>query len=124
MIEEEILPYIPEGLQKEFKYLLGIYGENQKNEFLNRIYEQEIVPIEDVTPYNENRFNAIDGKALKNCDNLAAFIEATLSISHGVKSKELSQGKEHIRQKLKEKGKMKDADFYELALEIENYFEV
>jgi len=61
---------------------------------------------------------------LKNCDNLAAFIEATLSISHGVKSKELIQGKEHIRQKLKEKGKMGNADFYELALEIENYFGV
>ena len=55
---------------------------------------------------------------------MAAFIEATLSISHGVKSKELTQGKEHIRHKLKEKGKMGNADFYELALEIENYFGV
>jgi putative hydrolase of HD superfamily len=41
-----------------------------------------------------------------------------------VKSKELTQGKEHIRHKLKEKGKMGNADFYELALEIENYFGV
>ena len=124
MIEEEILPYLPEGLVKEFKYLLGLYGDNQKNEFLNRINENEITPVEDVSAYNEDRFNAIDGKALKNCDNLAAFIEATLSISHGVKSKELIQGKEHIRGKLKEKGKMGSADFYELALEIENYFGV
>ena len=31
---------------------------------------------------------------------------------------------EIIMSLLKEKGKMKDADFYELALEIENYFEV
>ncbi|MEZ7933874.1 MAG: HD domain-containing protein [Sulfurospirillum sp.] len=124
MIEEEILPYLPEGLIKEFKYLLGLYGDNQKNEFMNRIYEHEITAVEDLSHYNENKFNAIDGKALKNCDNLAAFIEATLSISHGVKSKELTQGKEHIRHKLKEKGKMGNADFYELALEIENYFGV
>jgi putative hydrolase of HD superfamily len=34
MIEEEILPYLPEGLIKEFKYLLGLYGDNQKNETL------------------------------------------------------------------------------------------
>ncbi len=114
MIEEEILPYLPEGLIKEFKYLLGLYGDNQKNEFMNRIFEHEITVVEDLSHYNENKFNAIDGKALKNCDNLAAFIEATLSISHGVKSKELTQGKEHIRHKLKEKGKIKRKDIEEI----------
>ncbi len=124
MIEEEILPYLPEGLIKEFKYLLGLYGDNQKDEFMNRINEHEITMVEDVSAYNEEKYNAIDGKALKNCDNLAAFIEATLSISHGVKSKELIQGKEHIRGKLKEKGQMENVDFYELALEIEKYLGV
>ena len=124
MIEEEILPYLPEGLIKEFKYLLGLYGDNQKDEFMNRINEHEITMVEDVSAYNEEKFNAIDGKALKNCDNLAAFIEATLSISHGVKSKELIQGKEHIRGKLKEKGKIGNVDFYKLALEIEKYLGV
>jgi len=124
MIEEEILPYLPEGLVNEFKYLLGLYGDNQKDEFMNRINENEIVMVEELSSYNEDKFNAIDGKALKNCDNLAAFVEATLSISHGVKSKELMQGKEHIRQKLKEKGMMENADFYRLALELEKYFGV
>jgi len=124
MIEEEILPYLPEGLVKEFKYLLGLYGDNQKDEFMNRINEHEITMVEDVSLYNEDKHNAIDGKALKNCDNLAAFIEATLSISHGVRSKELIQGKEHIRNKLKEKGKIGTVDFYELALEIEKYLGV
>ena len=124
MIEEEILPNLPESIIPEFKYLLGLYGDNQKNEFMNRIFEHEITCVESLTHYNENRFNAIDGKALKNCDNLAAFIEATLSISHGVKSKELTQGKEHIRQKLKEKGTMENADFYQLALDIEEYLGV
>ena len=124
MIEEEILPNLPESIIPEFKYLLGLYGDNQKNEFMNRIFEHKITCVESLTHYNENRFNAIDGKALKNCDNLAAFIEATLSISHGVKSKELTQGKEHIRQKLKEKGKMENADFYQLALDIEEYLGV
>ena len=124
MIEEEILPYLPEGMLKEFKYLLGLYGDNHKDEFLNKINVHEIEIVEDVSPYNDDKYNAIDGLALKNCDRLAAFIEATLSISHGVKSKELVQGKEYIRGKLKEKGKMDNADFYELALEIENYLGV
>lgn len=124
MIEEEILPNLPEGLVKEFKYLLGLHGENHKDEFMNRIYEHEIQEVEEPSHYNEERFNAIDGKALKNCDNLAAFIEATLSISHGVKSKELIQGKELILQKLKEKGKMASTDFHTLAMEIENYLGV
>ena len=124
MIEEEILPFLPEGLVKEFKYLLGLYGDNHKDEFLNKINVHEIEIVEDVSPYNDDKYNAIDGLALKNCDRLAAFIEATLSISHGVKSKELVQGKEYIRGKLKEKGKMDNADFYELALEIENYLGV
>ena len=94
MIEEEILPNLPENLIKEFKYLLGLHGNNHKDEFMNRICEHDIQEVEELSHYNEDRFNAIDGKALKNCDNLAAFIEAALSISHGVKSKELIQGKE------------------------------
>ncbi|WP_263832436.1 HD domain-containing protein [Sulfurospirillum oryzae] len=124
MIEEEILPYLPEGMVSTFKYLLGLYGDNQKDEFMNRINENGIEMVHDLSRYNEDKYNAIDGEALKNCDRIAAFIEATLSISHGVKSKELIQGKEHIRHKLKEKGKMGKADFYELAMEIENYLGV
>lgn len=124
MIEEEILPYLPESIVKPFKYLLGLYGNNQKDEFLNKINEHGIEIVEDLSAYNEDKYNAIDGFALKNCDRISAFIEATLSISHGVKSKELLQGREHIRQKLKENGKMGKIDFYQLALEIENYLGV
>ena len=82
-----------------FKYLLGLYGNNEKDEFLNKINEKKIIIVDTLATYNENRFNAIDGVALKNCDRLAAFIEAILSISHGVKSKELLQGKEYIYQR-------------------------
>lgn len=124
MIEEEILPFLPDNLVSSFKYLLGLYGDNQKNEFLNKINHTGIEIVEDLSAYNEDQYNAIDGEALKNCDRIAAFIEATLSISHGVKSKELIQGKEYIRGKLKEKGQMGNADFYQLALEIETYLGV
>ncbi|MBE0491466.1 MAG: HD family hydrolase [Sulfurospirillum sp.] len=122
MIENEILPYLPSKLLASFQYLLGLYGKNEKNEFLNKINENNHIKIVDsIDSYNENRYNAIDGKALKNCDRLAAFIEAVLSISHGVKSKELLQGKEFIKKTLKEKGKVTGVDFYTLALVIEDF---
>lgn len=124
MIEEEILVYLPENIIKPFKYLLGLYGDNQKDEFLNKINENGIEIVDNLEGYNEDKYNAIDGLALKNCDRISAFIEATLSISHGVKSKELIQGREHIKEALQEKGRMEKVDFYKLALEIELYLGV
>ncbi len=121
MIEDEILPYIPSNMQSHFKYLLGLYGDNQKDEFLNKINEKKIIIVDTLSTYNEDRFNAIDGVALKNCDRLSAFIEAVLSIAHGVKSKELIQGKEHIKSTLKVKGKVEGLNFCKLACEIEEY---
>ena len=121
MIEDEILPYIPSHIVENFKYLLGLYGDNEKDEFLNKINEKRIMVVDTLSTYNENKYNAIDGVALKNCDRLSAFIEAVLSISHGVKSKELVQGKEFIKNALKEKGKVDGVDFHKFALEIEDY---
>ena len=121
MIEDEILPYVPSHIVENFKYLLGLYGDNEKDEFLNKINEKRIMVVDTLSTYNENKYNAIDGVALKNCDRLSAFIEAVLSISHGVKSKELVQGKEFIKKVLKEKGKVDGVDFHKFALEIEDY---
>ena len=121
MIENEILPYIPSHMVEHFRYLLGLYGDNEKDEFLNKINEKRIMVVDTLSTYNEDKYNAIDGVALKNCDRLSAFIEAVLSISHGVKSKELSQGKEFIKNVLKDKGKIDGVDFYKLALKIEEH---
>ncbi len=121
MIENEILPFIPSHLVDKFKYLLGLYGDNEKDEFLNKINEKKVMVVDTLSTYNEDKYNAIDGVALKNCDRLSAFIEVVLSISHGVKSKELVQGKEFIKRTLKEKGKVDGVDFYKFALEIEDY---
>ena len=121
MIEDEILPNIPSHMVENFKYILGIYGDNVKDEFLNKINEKKIIVVDTLSTYNKDIYNAIDGVALKNCDRLSAFIEAVLSISYGVKSKELLQGKEFIKKTLKEKGKVDGVDFYKLALEIEEY---
>jgi len=114
------MPYIPDDLKKEFSYILGLDEDNYKDEFENKIMENEnIKVVEDMQRYNLDRYNAIDGKALKQCDKLSAFIEASLSISHGIKSKELLQGKKQIMSALEE---IQGVDFYNIAKIIDEEF--
>lgn len=118
-IEDDILPNIPESIQKEFSYILGI-SDGVKEEFANKVkIDGKICEVEDINKYNLDKYEAIDGKALKQCDKLSAFVEASLSISHGIKSKELINGKKEILKSLKE---INGVDFRQIALEIDNEF--
>jgi putative hydrolase of HD superfamily len=119
-IEDKIMPYIPTSLKKEFSYILGLDKNNIKDEFENKIIEDEIITIvEDMSKYNLNKYNPIDGKALKQCDKLSAFIEASLSISHGIKSKELLTGKKQIMSSL---DTVQGIDFKAIAISIDEEF--
>ncbi|MBP9490974.1 MAG: HD domain-containing protein [Aliarcobacter sp.] len=117
-IQESILPNIPEILHDEFSYILGLY-DGKKEEFENKIYENNIQIVEDVSKYNSDKYNAIDGLALKQCDKLSAFVEASLSISHGIKSKELINGKKEILKGLKV---VQGVDFKAIATQIDYEF--
>jgi putative hydrolases of HD superfamily len=117
-IEDDILPNIPDSLHDEFSYILGLY-DGVKEEFENKIYEDKIQIVEDVSKYNSDRYNAIDGLALKQCDKLSAFVEASLSISHGIKSKELISGKKEILKGLKT---VQGIDFKAIATQIDYEF--
>ncbi|APW65095.1 hydrolase [Poseidonibacter parvus] len=117
-IEDDILPNVPEELHNEFSYILGLY-DGKKEEFENKIYEDKIEVVDDVSKYNQNKYNPIDGLALKQCDKLSAFVEASLSISHGIKSKELINGKKEILKSLKE---IQGIDFKEIANNIDQEF--
>lgn len=119
-IEDKIMPFIPDDLKDEFSYILGLDNQNLKDEFENKIKENgQITIVSDMKRYNQNRYNAIDGKALKQCDKLSAFIEASLSISHGIKSKELLQGKKQIINTLEE---IQGVDFKHIAKKIDEEF--
>ncbi len=120
-IEDEILPLVPNSFRDEFKYILGMF-DGKKDEFADKIKTSTIKEVEDINKYNEDKYNTIDGKALKACDRIAAFIEATLSISYGVKSKELINGKKEIVGRLEEKGCINRVDFLKFAKKIEEYF--
>jgi putative hydrolases of HD superfamily len=117
-IEDDILPNVPEILHDEFSYILGLY-DGVKEEFVNKIYEDKIQVVDDVSKYNADKYNAIDGLALKQCDKLSAFVEASLSISHGIKSKELINGKKEILKGLKV---VQGVDFKAIATQIDYEF--
>ena len=118
-IEDDILPNIPINIQEEFSHILGI-SKGIKEEFANKVkIDGNITEVDDINKYNLDKYEAIDGLALKQCDKLSAFVEASLSISHGIKSKELISGKKEILKGLKE---INGVDFKQIALDIDSEF--
>ncbi|GLI32663.1 HD domain-containing protein [Desulforhabdus amnigena] len=93
-LEERILPLLPSSICHDIKYFL-------EEEFQNKIIEKGIIckgltSEELASKYNEDRFSPVDGVIIKGCDKLAAFIEAALSINHGIKSQPLVEGKRYM----------------------------
>jgi len=119
-INEDILPLIPSDLVDEFTYILGMF-DGKKDEFSDKTYQNVIQEVDNIELYNEDKYNPIDGKALKSCDRLAAFMEASLSIYHGVKSNELLSGQEQISNKLKSQESINGIDFGEIVEKVEKY---
>jgi len=99
-VEEKIFPLLPAYMHEEIRYFI-------ENEFASKIIEQGKIQIVTSTlintAYNEARYSPVDGEILKGCDHLAAFIEATLSISHGITSRHLRDGVESSYQRYKNK---------------------
>ncbi|ANE35116.1 HD family hydrolase, possible ComGF family competence protein [Campylobacter iguaniorum] len=128
LIDERILPYVPASYKDEFSYILGVKKDGEiykKDEFENRINRPEPKHYEgSMQNVNSDEFNAIDGRALKYCDNLAAFVEAGISISYGVKSKELTEGFEKISDKFEKNPKIEGVDFSKICLEFKRHFEI
>ena len=126
LIDERILPFVPENFRNEFSYILGIReqsGKFIKNEFENRICEKKPLLHEGTMEnVNEDKFNAIDGKALKYCDKLAAYFEAGISISYGVKSKELTDGFNKMDEFFREKPTIDGVNFNEICEEFKKHF--
>jgi putative hydrolase of HD superfamily len=123
LITKRILPLIPDNIKEQFSYLSGLVSDGEsyvKNEFANRIKNNHTIEIvKDIENYNENRFSPIDGAALKACDHLAAFTEAALSKSYGIKSKELENGI-RIKDEYKTKGAIGGVDFSAIMQDFEN----
>ncbi len=100
-VREKILPLVPASWHEELKYFT-------EREFETRVVVNgEIVVLEDPDEisqkYNEKKYRPVDGAVLKCCDNLAALLEAKLSIQHGITSRHLQMGIENIGKMYKDK---------------------
>ncbi len=88
-IEERILPLLPASWHQELKYFI-------EDEFASKVQindRTEVVTSEAINQFhNLDCFNPVDGELIRACDHLAAYMEAHLSLSHGIKSPHLEQG--------------------------------
>ncbi|MDN5294152.1 MAG: hypothetical protein PWQ31_1457, partial [Eubacteriales bacterium] len=53
--------------------------------------------------FNQDQYSPLDGKLIKACDELAAFMEAYLSQKHGVRSEYLEDATINLPEKYKNK---------------------
>ncbi len=87
-VEETLLPLLPSSWHEEITYFI-------MDEFENKIIEHEesrkAVPEEEMDKYNKDEYCPLDGRMIRACDELSAFIEATLSIQYGISSPHLIQ---------------------------------
>lgn len=95
-VQEKILNLIPDSISQEIVYYT-------QNEFSNR-YKQENVAVFSQAKgegflqeiESQSAKKPIFGEFLKYCDHLSAFLEAKISIEHGIKSKELIEGARNL----------------------------
>jgi putative hydrolase of HD superfamily len=120
-----LLPLLPFSWREEMKYFTQDEFEN-KVKINGEIHKG--INFKDLNfKFNENEFYPLDGKLIKGCDKLAAFIEADISIKHGITSKHLEEGRKNIYEDFKGK-KVSGIDFgrifnyfYERSFEIADF---
>jgi putative hydrolase of HD superfamily len=54
------------------------------------------------TVYNDDRYSPIDGRIIRACDELAAFLEAHLSIGYGITSPHLVDAERTIPERYRD----------------------
>lgn len=96
LIEGGLIPIAPRAIQESIRYF--VYDE-----FSPKIRDQGAIEklLDSQTlhhQYNEDQYDGIDGPLINACDKLAAFIEAKLSIAHGISSSHLTHAIEKMQQ--------------------------
>jgi putative hydrolases of HD superfamily len=121
-MKTRLLPLLPFSWRKEMRYFTQDEFENKVK--INDKIIKGVVFKELNNKYNKNEFYPLDGKLIKACDKLTAFIEADISIKHGITSKHLEDGRKNIFEDFKSK-KVSGIDFGRLFLYFkERSFEI
>lgn len=93
-VDNRILPLLPEAWRFEMQYFI-------ENEFSNKILESgKIKTLSEINEnFNDDSFSPVDGGIIELCDKLSAYIEASLSINHGIRSDKLKESKINLYEK-------------------------
>ena len=100
-MQTKILSKLPQFIRTDIIYWT-------EDEFTNRYKECDKVILVDnikqlLTQYNYDKYMPICGELLKFCDKLTAFLEARISIAHGVSSPDLVNGSKALYEELLKK---------------------
>lgn len=91
--DEKILPLLPREWQREILFFL-------ENEFESKVIvdgQVRLCSSENINQeFNSDEFYPLDGAMVRICDQMAAYIEASMSITYGIKAPDLLRGKEQI----------------------------
>ncbi|MDX9789970.1 MAG: HD domain-containing protein [Candidatus Kapabacteria bacterium] len=102
LAENEIFPLIEEDWIEEISYFIVDEFENKIVSNSEKISQG--ISINDLnTKYNDDVYNPMDGEAIRAADHLAAFLEAWSSCSVGIKTEELVNAAQKIKESYDEK---------------------
>lgn len=94
-MESRVYPLLPATWHQDLRYFTH-------QEFQNKIQSGSEVkilhPFSEINKYNQDGFYPMDGVLIKANDNLAAFMEAYLSLQTGIRSKALIEGYDKLFQ--------------------------
>lgn len=98
-VEDKILAHMPESICADIRYFT-------RNEFANRYQIEYFTHYaknanELFLDFNSDEYNPVCGEFLKACDHLSAFLEAKISMSHGISSRDLQEGAQGLLEKRK-----------------------
>jgi putative hydrolase of HD superfamily len=102
LLEESLLPLLPAPWHPEMRYFYfhddpfenkrieqGVVKKGMSTETINRDFDSDV-------------HEPLDGSIVFLCDKLAAYLEADLSIKHGIESRVLTEARTKIRKKFKQ----------------------
>ena len=87
LVNSKIMPLIPEQWHDEFRFLT----------------------FDPFADKDDERYGRVDGRCIKLCDLMGAYIEANVSRRIGIRSSKLKQGEDSLRERLIREGKPIDA---------------
>lgn len=115
IVNKELVPLMEDFYVDELMYFTS-------DEFENRIIDNgkvKHVSFEELNEaYNSDEFSPVDGKLVRLCDHASAFLEADISIKHGITSRHLEDGRDNTLSIYKKGTVINGIDAYDLFTKL------